>query len=544
MILIYASKVNLGKEPVLSLMKDGLSIPHLPVGVDTNSSIRAINLTEPTQIYFYLIKLPDTSIDGNLILPTTLETDFGVTGAISNKVHWLLDTSVITSKFTSVCDVSLNDDGSISFKELDSKLVIQDQEMDWLDYYCAALRDNMFIYRKWILDVFSLKRTYKPEGKWEIGRDDEKGCYYTISPEGARINLKGVPTTKVPVGLFRKVTAYKGDLANIKGTVETTTGELLINAMAFCYKYGDFQTYKSGKIMPKDFHAFFASLLKAGQLTDVQVMSKAIDVIEQLSSLAPIAVPAASRATISPHPEMRKLITEEVSKLSNKQDIAKLAEIDAKGVALDKEHIKGSPSETFFIKGKMHSVVRKKTDMMYGSETDLDGNPTITVTKPLSQGWSIEDMPSYVNAVRAGSNSRGLKTAEGGSDMKETIRMLSAYKFIEEDCGSKHGHTFLLNKDIAKRYVGRYLVGSNKPLTEEELNKFIGKEITLRDFAYCKSEGFGLCHRCGGEALRGFEHGLALEASNLGAVFQDKAMQAAHGSALTTKFYNMEEFCT
>lgn len=543
MLYIYASTSPLGTNPQLNLVEDNNSIPHLPVGVDVNSAVKAINLTESKRVYFYLIKVTD-QVDSKISIKSdSLEMDYKVEGAKVNKVFWLTNLDEVTTSFLSIVDVSPTEDG-FSFKEQDASLINKVEEMDWLDYYCLALRENMFTKRKWLLDVFSIKRNYTPKGKWEIGKDEEKQTYFTLSPEGARIDITGVPTNKAVVTLFRRVTAYKGDLVNIKETVETTTGELLVNALAFCYKYGDYQTYKKGKIKPNDFHAFFASLLKDNKLEDVGTMRKAIDAIEQLSALAEIAVPAASRASLTMHPDNRKLIDGELAKLTDKNNQVKLAEIDAKGVALDKEHIKGSPSEPFFIKGKMHSIIRKKTGMMYGSETDLDGSKTETATKSLEQGWDIDSMPSYINAVRAGANLRGLKTAEGGSDMKETSRMLSAYRVDVEDCRSKEGLKIVFKKNTIENYIGRYLLGSDKPLTKEDLTSLIGKESILRDVGYCKAEGYSLCVHCCGEPLRSFKNGIALEAANLGSVFQANSMAATHGKALETTYFDLEIYCS
>lgn len=541
MILIYPSTDNLGSNPILT-PKAGNQVAHLKCGVDASSATLVARPAKDNVVYLYLIKAPDSDV----ILPEELEESYQVSRALEYKEHWL--TIGAEAKLIGAMRIiSLDDKGEPVFEEvgLDNLKEQPVEELDWLDYYCEALRANMFTKRKWLLDVFTVKRTYVMNAPYMIGKDEEKGCYYSTRPNGARIDIVNVPLTHPVVGLFRKVTAYKGDLINLKKTVETTTGELLVNALAFCYKYEDFREYQSGKIMPDDFHEFYSDLLKAGKLTDTDVLRDSIAATEQLSAYADFAVPAASRATMSMHPDNKRVRDEGIKELGDDvNDQAKLAALDKKLVELDKEHVKGSPSETFFIKGKMHNVVRKKTGMMYGSEEGLDGVATPTVTTSLEEGIKIENIPAHVNAVRAGANARGLKTAEGGYDMKETIRMLSAYLITEEDCKSKEGIEILLRPEDVKLYEGRYLVGLSESLTKDKLKSLIGKKIVLRDPAYCKTSEYGLCNKCMGEQMRSLKHGIAFEASTLGGEMQNASMQAAHGKALTVKFYDPEIYCS
>lgn len=540
MIIIYPSKVNLGENTTLS-PKHGNTIPHLVGGIDSKSAVATMEVGKGDVIFLYLAKVPD----GEFITPSSLEDTYSINGAVERNEHWI--TSTTSAKLIGVVEVVGVADGVAELKDLSLEDALnQDiEEMDWLDFYCAALRDKMFTKRKWLLDVFTIKRTYRCDAPWMVGKDEEENIYFTKHPDGHRINIVNVPTTHPVVGLFRKVTAYKGDLVNIKKTVETTTGELLVNALAFCYHYGDFKDYQAGKIMPDDFHAFYGDLLKAGELEDVDRMTKAIAATEQLASYAEFAVPAASRATMSMHPDNERVRNEGIAELGEDiNDMAKLAELDAKLIALDKEHVKGSPSETFFIKGKMHGVVRKKTGMMYGSETDLTGNPTPTVTTSLEEGIKIANMPAHVNAVRAGANARGLKTAEGGYDMKEIIRMLSAYVVDVPDCKTSEGIEFTLRPEDVKLYVDRFLVGEKEPLTKERLEKLVGKEVNLRDPSYCKGENFSLCTKCCGLRMSKLKHGVAFEASTLGGAMQDASMQAAHGKSLTVKYYDLDTYCS
>lgn len=416
--------------------------------------------------------------------------------------------------------------------------------MDIVEWYCEALRYGMYIFRRWVYDVMSVKREYKMTGPYTLSVDESKHCFYSFLEDGTRVDLTGVGPGSIPVSWWKEVTAQPGWLPNIKEPVKTTTGELFVNAAAFCYQFGDAVPYIAGKIMPKTLNGVFKDLRKRKLLTP-ELLVKALTMIEQMPTYANIAVPTASRATFTTHPKMKEKRKELMEKYKDKlSDPAVRAKIDAELIALDKEHIKGSVSEPFFIKeGKMHGVVRKKTMMVYGSERSIDGGDTAYIDRPLTEGWRPEDMPAIANALRAGAYLRGNLTALGGVDVKRTQRNLAGAKIVEVDCGSKRGIRIRLTNINYTYFDGwRFVDKPEVVQTTDMLKALIGKTVVFRTIGYCKTPPNGCCEYCAGDTIKDRKNALALEASNIGSASMGAMMQATHGKVVKTNYFDLQQF--
>lgn len=69
------------------------------------------------------------------------------------------------------------------------------------------------------------------------------------------------------------------------------------------------------------------------------------------------------------------------------------------------------------------------------------------------------------------------------------------YRIIESDCGDEDGYSFQINDDNYQDFVGRYLVGSDRPLDAYVLKLCSGGSLRLRSPITCKTDG-GYCERC------------------------------------------------
>lgn len=473
------------------------------------------------------------------------------------KEKWLRSGVAVNANLVQVINVDLNQqskntttigDETIDFIEYGfsdggdiAKYPIK--SMDIYDYYCEALKAKMYRYRKWVFDAFSIKKTYGMTGPYTIHRDEDKGCYYSFLPEGDRVDLLNADISQPPVGWWKAVTVKPGDLPNVKENTKTTTGEMFINAAAFCYQFDDLVPYRAGKILPNDLHAVFKMLREKGLLT-VEKLVAAITMIEQLPAYCDIAVPAASRETFTTHPKMREKRTELLAKYKGRlDDPAVQAIIDKELVALDKEHIKGTTSEPFFIKDKQHNVIRKKTMMLYGSERNIDGTSTDYIETSLGEGWQKKDIPSIANALRAGAYSRGNLTALGGVDVKRTQRNLTGAKITIEDCQSKEGLTIKITEANYKLFLGfRRVDKPQEPLSLDMLKSLISKTVTLRTIGHCKVKPNNCCEYCAGDVIKARKNALAMEASNIGSASMDAMMQATHGKAVKTNYFDLALF--
>jgi hypothetical protein len=180
-----------------------------------------------------------------------------------------------------------------------------------------------------------------------------------------------------------------------------------------------------------------------------------------MEGFAQLCVPAATKKSITTNP----LIKERINQLKEEykdslNDPVTIAKIDAEVEKLDREWIKGDPSERFFLNDKAFNVSRKKLYGIYGGEAGLnDGGELDFIDKPLAEGIDVTKLPTLANALRSGSYDRGTQTALGGVAVKQFFRIFQNSNIIEKDCGTKVGVSRKIDSINKSRFIGLYQIG-------------------------------------------------------------------------------------
>ena len=326
-----------------------------------------------------------------------------------------------------------------------------------------------------------------------------------------------------------------------KEAVETTYGIFIINAIMLYYPYGGAVEYINGKMEPKALNQLAHDLLKKDEVT-VEQHIRFENAASFITCLTQVAVPSASRKSITPNKEIKKRRDELLKEYKDQlHDPAIVAKIQGELAQMDKDALKDDPSAGFFIKGKSFGVTRLKTMGMYGAEQDLEDDSKITVMTPsLTEGWDVDNMPMLINTLRGGSFSRGQETALGGESTKITTRIFQNFSVVGEDCGTSLGLTVTVTDDNYDQFVGRFIVGQDKPLSKEKLGGMVNKTITLRSPIHCIQPGTDICKTCIGAALAESSVGLNAQAVRATSAFMGIFMAAMHGTTLSTERYNVQ----
>jgi hypothetical protein len=185
-----------------------------------------------------------------------------------------------------------------------------------------------------------------------------------------------------------------------------------------------------------------------------------------------------------------------------------------------------------------------KTMGMYGAEPDYyDESKLSLMTTSLTEGWGKDNMELLINNLRGGSFSRGKETALGGESTKITSRIFQNYHIDVDDCNTTMGLITKINDVNYKNYVGRYVVGSDKPLTIEELKAMrdSGKTIKLRSPAWCSYPGTSFCKRCFGHGVADNGLGLNSQAIIATSAMMYISMKAMHSRQLSVGKYNFKD---
>jgi hypothetical protein len=426
------------------------------------------------------------------------------------------------------------------------------------DYFINSMKLGLYLYKRWVLEAFSITRpsgpheypfglTILPDGRYAVLDPDH--------PDGHRIIEDAFPGEPL-FSPLEKVILKVGDIDNVRENVATCYGNALVNQMVLVYAYGDKIAYISGPIkigsIEKEIQDRWNDELDDTGLPPEQKplrtheYHKFNEAVGQLPGLSQLCVPSATRKTMTADPAMLKRRDELLIKHKDRlHDPVVLAEILDELTKMDRAWMKGDPGERFYIKDKSYDVIRLKVFIMQGISTGF-GEAGDLITASLDEGWDITKLPAMINQLRAGSYSRGAQTALAGVETKFNNRIFQNSAITEQDCGTNRGLRVLMRAYKAPFYQGNYQIVDGVPtlLTEENLKPLSGKIITVRSALYCKTAGANFCATCIGDRIATTPDALGSYASDIGSIFLSLFMAAMHGKSLKTEELDYDHWLT
>lgn len=449
--------------------------------------------------------------------------------------------------------------------------------MDKREYFLAALKAGTYLYKDWVLSVFSVTQ---PDPN-AVG---DKYPFKLIAPSDPKAKTGGfwqfamyndgsdsydangvIDGSKADEAIFNfrdELILKAGDLPNLKKNIKTTYGNALWNMMVLCWPFGDKVEYQEGQISGKKIDAMIAARLKDTPADDkdrnkddlyVDEFLNYMEAVSAIGGFAQLCVPAASPKTMTVDPSVLKLrdkLFEENKDQLN--DLAVVAKIEQQLVDADWATLKGDDAEEFFLTGaktggKSMALGRKRMHIDFGAEVGFTAaSKPRTIKKPLRDGLDLNEMPILIDTLRSGSYNRGAETALGGESVKYFYRVFQNTQVVEPDCGVKVGLPWEIRQDNYKQFLNLYAVTNGAPLllTEESIQKFIGRKIYIRSPMLCKTPAPSFCASCVGKALAAMPTALHIAASNVGSRFMGAAMKKMHGQVLAVKRYDFKQAIT
>lgn len=431
------------------------------------------------------------------------------------------------------------------------------------DYILRALNDPeypAYVKKHWMISILSI--TYESESDWtndpypyRLIRKQDGFYFIDVLSDGAhvRVDLDESHLTKPLVSPELAVTLQVGDLVNVTTTVNTTYGNLLFNAMALVYPFGNKIPYMEGRIGVKKIEAIITDRLtddvSAGELEDptkiyVHEYLRFGKAMGQLQGLNYLFVPSASPKTLTTDPQIAilraKLIDANKDRLTDPsvvaQILSELQKVDRAWVDDD--------GKDFYIKDKSYDQVRSKTKLMVGYEQPFsEGQKGTTITSSLEEGWDYTKLPAMINSLRTGSYSRGAETMLGGVKAKEAFRNFQNSSISEDDCGTGLGVVEYVDGDNYNKLVGFYIVIKGKSVlieTPEAAHAFIGQKIYRRSPMLCKTSHTDFCKTCMGTKLSENPNALGAIAAAVGSQFLLAFMKKMHVTNLKVTSYDYQ----
>lgn len=202
-------------------------------------------------------------------------------------------------------------------------------------------------------------------------------------------------------------------------------------------------------------------------------------------------------------------------------------------VDMDMEIQMNGPSKNFFIKSKFITTARKRMFIAFGIEPNADGTGYIGLPASLDDGIDPEFITTYINAAISGSYSRAMATGDGGSKVKETLRLIGRVKTVMDDCGSTVGERieFETHGDV-KNWMGGFYLSKEKivEITKENTESLVGKTVYMRVPQFCLVEDGNFCMACLGRRLGSLKDRIASEVTRIPTNFMLARMKEHHSS--------------
>lgn len=423
--------------------------------------------------------------------------------------------------------------------------------MQTLDYYLHAIRSGAYKRVDWIRAAFCLiqeaPEAYK-EDPYPYRIVQQTNGVFFINPE-KEYNLEKIDDATVGQELLKpgmRISLSKDSLENVGKDLETTVGNVLLNAIVLIYPFGKLFPFQEGKVNVKQIEKLILAKLeddpkdpterKPGHLY-VQDYLKYTEAMGLIREIVDIFVPGASKGSMTPPPGVveyrNKLLKENADRLS---DPAVVADIDAKLVEYDKAYLKDDDdAQGFMLSPKMQKEVRRKLFLTVGGQSGMsDGVETTLVPNSLSEGNDVSLLPVLNSTARAGSYNRGHQTMNGGAQFKRTLRAASNSSVTVHDCGTKVGKPIIIPANDKDAYLGFSVITpkGTVELTEENISQYLNQVVQLRSPQYCKAEKTDYCQVCSGKRLSLHPTAVAVAVSDIGSTFLYLFLKKMHVSGM------------
>lgn len=379
---------------------------------------------------------------------------------------------------------------------------------------------------------------------------DEKGSLFVVTEQDTEDNIfyiEPIPKDEikkdVPLITVGEVFALeKGDLPNITKKQKTTVGLFLFNYILLAHPFGDYFPYQIYNINIGKIEKDIASSALHGDIEDKQIVQYRRN-LYYLSHHNELFVPSLSEKSMMGSNKVEAFKKEYIKNNPDyKDDPIKMAELEDKALAIDKEEMKNDPSYGFLAakEGKSYDLCRKEMFLTSGMAKDFSGEKDyVFVEGSLDEGLSQSDLVIGANETRIGVYKRSVDTALGGEITEWLRRMFQEQAVVRTDCGTSRGKKTFITENNKDDYILRYIVVNGKTILVDKNNikQYIGKEVTMRSPGYCEESryGSGVCSVCAGhkyivKLAEAEQMSITMEMTKPGSAFLSESMSAMHGS--------------
>lgn len=405
------------------------------------------------------------------------------------------------------------------------------------DYFFLCMKNEMYINREWILATFAIIPRDRDDQRPFMPVFKDKECFMRTE-DGGLEKLTDFKHMQPLFHLTKQVEVITEDFPFFDEDQISSYGNLVIGMCIFVWALKQKIPFaNSPKPITSQIDDIVSQAIRDKVLDIENDYKNYIKALDFVTVFADFITPVGSEKMFLPNKKVLalrdKLVKQYADQLS---DPAVAAFVEGEITKLDTELLAGDPAMGFLNK-KMINTVRKKIHYVQGVSASLKDPSKVDFGKSsLTEGVTVEDLPTAINSLRSGSYSRGKQTAIGGVFTKQLQRSFGNANIGSEDCGTKIGIPIELYPYNKKFFEGRYDAKTGKLINYE-----VGKTIYMRDPGTCQEPDGNICQKCLGDRVgkSGMNLG-SLTISFSGAIL-DKYLSAFHSTDLELQRLNLKQ---
>lgn len=211
-----------------------------------------------------------------------------------------------------------------------------------------------------------------------------------------------------------------------------------------------------------------------------------------------------SEKMLKPLPEIEKRKAELIKKYEkeiNAGNIDVMTKIADELIDYAKELLKDDPGMNLYLSGDLDfgNNYRNNNIIKGAVKNEITGEYDFVDTS-FADGIKIKDIPAHANSVLSAQYPASIATAKSGYMGKQLLALLQMMQIDAEgtDCGTKHLIPVTVTKSNGSNLLYSYFVenGKERIFNEDDINKYIGKQIWMRSPMTCLNDK--ICSKCAG----------------------------------------------
>ena len=170
------------------------------------------------------------------------------------------------------------------------------------------------------------------------------------------------------------------------------------------------------------------------------------------------------------------------------------------------------------------------------------------IQNSLMDGLDKKDIGTHSNMIVSGGYPKAVGTQVSGYIAKELLAAFQSEVLGDKDsdCGTSKTIPITITKKNSTEYIYRYIIESGKiiQLTNDNINKYIGKTVNMRTPMYCVGTGKNkcLCNKCAGDYYYILNNkNIGLVTSKCGTTITQLNLQKFHQNVVKTQKLDIDD---